>query len=57
MSMQQIIDAVRGFEGSLVVQPGPADDAPEVAWGDSFFYHAPAGRMPEHTQPYATIVT
>jgi hypothetical protein len=57
MSMQQIIDAVRGFEGSLVVQPGPADDAPEVAWGDSFFYHAPAGRMPERTQPYATIVT
>jgi hypothetical protein len=55
--MQQIIGAVRGFDGSLVVQPGPDDDAPEVARGDSFFYYAPDGRMPERTQPYATIVT
>lgn len=57
MSMQQIIDAVRGFDGALVVQPRSGDDMPEIAWGDSFFYDAPDGRMPERTQPYATIVT
>ncbi|MGR0220729.1 DUF6194 family protein [Agromyces sp. ZXT2-6] len=57
MSMQQIIDAVRGFDGSLVVRPEAGDDVPEVAWGDSFFYYAPDGRLPERTQPYATIVT
>lgn len=57
MSMQQIIDAVRGFDGALVVQPQPGDGTPEIAWGDMFFYFAPDGRVPERTQPYATIVT
>lgn len=57
MSMQQIIDAVRGLDGALVVQPGPGDDVPEIAWGDAFFFFAPDGRMPDRTQPYATIVT
>ncbi len=55
--MHQIIATVRGFEGALVVEPGPESDAPELAWGDSFFYFAPDARMPEHTQPYGTIVT
>lgn len=55
--MQQIIAAVREFEGALVVAPGPGSGAPEIAWGDAFFYYAPGGRMPERTQPYGTIVT
>lgn len=25
--------------------------------GDTFLYYAPDGQMPQHTQPYATIVT
>ena len=57
MSMQQIIDEVQGLDGALVVLPGPGDGTPELAWGDAFFYFAPDGRMPQHTQPYGTIVT
>jgi Family of unknown function (DUF6194) len=57
MSMEQIIEAVRVLDGALVVVPGPGSDAPEVAWGDAFFYYAPDGRMPQHEQPYGTIVT
>ncbi|GAA2454087.1 hypothetical protein GCM10009857_17940 [Agromyces soli] len=55
--MQQILDAVRSFDGVLVVEPAPGGPFPELAWGDAFFYHAPDGRMPERTQPYGTIVT
>lgn len=57
MSMQQIIDVVRGFEGALVFVPESGGEFPEVAWGDAFFYYAPDGRMPQHTPPYGTIVT
>jgi hypothetical protein len=55
--MEQIIATVRGFDGALVVAPEPGDDVPEIAWGDAFFYYAPDGRMPQHVQPYGTIVT
>jgi hypothetical protein len=57
MSMEQIIATVRGFDGALVVVPGPGGDSPEIAWGDAFFYYAPDGRTPRSTQPYGTIVT
>lgn len=56
-SMQQILGTVRTFDGALVLSPGPGSDAPELAWGDHFFYHAPDGRVPHATQPYGTIVT
>ena len=55
--MKEIVDAVSGFEGALVVIPGEGSGSPEVAWGDAFFYYAPDGAMPERTQPYGTIVT
>jgi hypothetical protein len=55
--MEQIIAAVRGFDGALVLVPGPGSDVPEPAWGDAFFYYAPDGRIPHRTQPYGTIVT
>jgi len=57
MSMEQIIATVRGLDGALVVSPAPGGDAPELAWGDSFFYYAPDGRMPQNVQPFGTIVT
>ena len=57
MSMEQIIGAVRDLDGALVVIPGPGSDAPQLAWGDAFFYYAPDGVMPQHVQPYGTIVT
>ncbi|MGX1933023.1 DUF6194 family protein [Microbacterium resistens] len=56
MTMQQILDAVHGFDGVLVVEPQSAP-FPELAWGDAFFYYAPDGVMPERTQPYGTIIT
>jgi hypothetical protein len=57
MSMNQIIETVRGFDGALVLQPGPGSDFPELAWGDAFFYYAPGGQVPTAVQPYGTIIT
>lgn len=55
--MNQIIEVVSGFAGVLVVMPGEGSGAPELAWGDAFFYYAPDGVMPDRMQPYGTIVT
>ena len=57
MSIDDIIDLVRSWDGTLAVTPRAGDDAPEIAWGDTFFYYAPDGVMPARTQPFATIVT
>ncbi|MFJ2503994.1 DUF6194 family protein [Microbacterium sp. NPDC087592] len=57
MTMQEIIETVRGFDGALVVTPEAGSDFPALSWGDAYFYHAPDGRMPERTQPYGTIIT
>lgn len=55
--MDRIIAAVRALDDSLVLQPGPGDGSPELAWGDTFCYVSSDGRVPPNTQPYATIVT
>ncbi|MEV0966187.1 DUF6194 family protein [Streptomyces sp. NPDC049910] len=55
--MEQIIAVVRGFDGALVLAPEPGGDFPEAAWGDTFCYYAPDGRLPRNVQPYATVVT
>lgn len=57
MSMEQLLETIRTFDGVLELAPEPGSDSPEIAWGDHFFYYAPDGRVPERTQPYATIVT
>ena len=57
MSMEQILAAVRAFDGCLVLAPQPGSEFPEVAWGDAFFYFAPDGLVPQNVQPYGTIVT
>nr|WP_255371785.1 DUF6194 family protein [Cellulosimicrobium sp. CUA-896] len=57
MDREQIIGTVRTFDGALVLLPGPGSGAPELAWGDAFFYHAPDGTVPEREQPYGTVVT
>ncbi|MEL7976441.1 DUF6194 family protein [Isoptericola sp. F-RaC21] len=56
-SMDRIIEAVRSFDGVLVLEPRPGDGAPEIAWGDAFFYDAPDGVVPTTVQPYGTVVT
>ena len=57
MTMEEITELVRSWDGVLVVTPVPGDGSPDVAWGDTFFYYAPDGKMPTRTQPFATIVT
>ena len=57
MSIEQVLELVRSFEGVLVLAPQAGSEVPEIAWGDYFFYYAPDGRVPQHVQPYATIIT
>ncbi|WP_040703260.1 DUF6194 family protein [Nocardiopsis salina] len=56
MSMQQLLDTVRSFDGVLELAPTEGSAFPEIAWGDHFFYYAPDGQIPGG-QPYATFVT
>ncbi|KPC84655.1 MULTISPECIES: DUF6194 family protein [Streptomyces] len=57
MTIDEIIDFVDGFDGTLSFRPAPGDGSPEISWGDTFFFYSPDGVMPEATQPFATIVT
>lgn len=56
MTIEEIIEYVTGLGGVLAQQPTEGSDAPEIAWGDTFFYYAPDGVVPAG-QPFATIVT
>lgn len=56
MTVDDIIEFVTGLPGVLHLAPGPGSEAPEIAWGDHFFYYAPDGVIPTG-QPFATIVT
>ncbi|MFW6774363.1 DUF6194 family protein [Nocardioides sp. CPCC 205120] len=57
MSMDDILQTVRAFDGVLELAPTEGSAFPEIAWGDHFFYFAPDGQVPQREQPYATIVT
>jgi len=57
MSMEQILETIRAFDGVLELAPAEGSAFPEIAWGDHFFYYAPDGEVPQRKQPYATIVT
>lgn len=57
MSMNDILEAVRRFDGVLELAPTAGSEYPEVAWGDHFLYFAPDGEIPQRVQPYATIIT
>lgn len=57
MTLERILETVRGFDGVLELAPTEGSDFPEVAWGDHFFYYAPDGQIPQREQPYATFVT
>jgi hypothetical protein len=46
------------FAGVDVVVASEANGAPEVSWGDSFFFYDPDDDVPaDHRFPFATIVT
>jgi hypothetical protein len=57
MDIDDVIDLVRGWDGVAAVTPEPGSGAPEIAWGDTFFYYSPDGTIPTTGQPFATIVT
>lgn len=57
MTMEQILDTIRSFDGVLELAPAEGGEFPEIAWGDHFFYYAPDGQVPQREQPYATIIT
>ncbi len=56
LTIEEITALLESLEGVLTLRPQPGDGSPEISWGDSFFYYAPDGVVPQ-TQPFATIVT
>ncbi|MEV0855720.1 DUF6194 family protein [Nocardia fluminea] len=57
MSMDELLETIRSFDGVLELAPDQSSAFPAIAWGDHFFYYAPDGQVPTREQPYATIVT
>ncbi|MEV0613980.1 DUF6194 family protein [Nonomuraea sp. NPDC050404] len=58
MTEKDIIEFVSGLAETIAFTAGPDGEAPEVAWGDTFIFYAPEGRVPTDGRlPYATIVT
>ena len=54
----EIVQFVRGLAGVAVTVASEDNGAPEVAWGDSFFFYDPDGDLPDDRRsPFATIVT
>jgi hypothetical protein len=58
MTRDEVIEYVTNeLKGTLVVVASEEDGAPEVAWGDTFFFYDPDRiTLPEKRFPYATIV-
>ena len=58
MTQDDIIAFTTGLPGVVAVTADEASGAPEVAWGDSFFFYDPDGDAPaDRRMPFATIVT
>lgn len=58
MTQDDITAFVTGLPGVVAVTASEASGAPEVAWGDSFFFYDPDGDAPaDRRMPFATIVT
>lgn len=54
----EIIQFAQGLPGVDVLTASEATGAPEIAWGDSFFYFDPDRDIPgDRRFPFATIVT
>jgi hypothetical protein len=53
----EIHQFVAGLPGVVVVTASEANGAPEVAWGDSFFFYDPGDTPADRRMPFATLVT
>lgn len=56
MTEEEIIRFTSGLPGVVVVTASEANGAPEIAWGDSFFFYDPDGTA-DRRIPFTTIVT
>ena len=58
MTQDDVIAFVTSLPGVVAVTASTANGAPEVSWGDSFFFYDPDGDTPANRRmPFATIVT
>jgi hypothetical protein len=58
MTEGDVIEFVSSLRGVVVVTAGEDNGAPEVAWGDTFFFYEPDGEPHGvRRMPFATIVT
>lgn len=58
MTEEQLVHLLADLPGVVVVTASQANQAPEVAWGDSFFFFDPDDSIsPDRRFPFATIVT
>lgn len=58
MTQDEIIQFTTGLPGTVTVTASEDTGAPEVAWGDTFFFYDPHGDQPtDRRMPFATIVT
>jgi uncharacterized protein DUF6194 len=58
MTQDDIIAFATGLPGVVAVTADEASGAPEVSWGDSFFFYDPDGDTDRNRRmPFATIVT
>jgi hypothetical protein len=54
---EEIIRSVTDLPGVVTLTASEENGAPEVAWGDSFFFYDPDNAIPENRRlPFATIV-
>ena len=58
MTEDEVISFVRGLAGAAAETATAESGAPEVAWGDTFFFADPQGDVPgDRRFPFATLVT
>ncbi len=58
MMHDEVVAMVTALPGVVVQTPGPGSEAPEIAWGDSFFFYDPDEVGGDARMfPFATIVT
>lgn len=56
MTEGEVVRILAGLPGVVTVMASRENDAPEISWGDSFFFYDPGGTS-DQRHPIATIVT
>ena len=56
MTESEIIAFVSNLDGVVAMTASAESGAPEVAWGDSFFYYDPDGNAATQASMFATLV-